>query len=51
MCMQFTAPDLAAIAQSFDVLEQDALGGEERASSNMDDSGVLSIDGSLSMQR
>ena len=42
--MQFTAPDLAAIAQSFDTLERDALGGEERASTNMDDSGAYGGD-------
>ncbi|THH07978.1 hypothetical protein EW145_g3007, partial [Phellinidium pouzarii] len=41
----FTAPDLAAIANSFDALEQDALGNEEHqaASTNMDDSGFFSV--------
>lgn len=39
--LQFTAPDLAAIAQSFDDLEQGALAENERtnASTNMDDTG------------
>ncbi|KAH8119567.1 Josephin-domain-containing protein [Phellopilus nigrolimitatus] len=41
----FTAPDLASIANAFDVLEHDALGPEARegASSNMDDTGFFSV--------
>lgn len=39
--LQFTAPDLAQIAHSFDTLEQHALGVGERASTNMDDSGTF----------
>jgi hypothetical protein len=39
---QFTAPDLASIAQSFDAMEQDTLGQESHHedSVNMDDTGM-----------
>ena len=41
--MQFTAPDLASIAGTFDAMEQDALeGNEHSASTNMDDTGMTS---------
>ena len=43
--VQFTAPDLAAIARSFDALENDALepGTEQSGSQNMDDTGFFSV--------
>ena len=42
---QFTAPDLAAIANSFDNLEHDAMEGTTQRSSsqNMDDTGFFSV--------